>query len=149
MSAGVPEMPASVERELARVLDCVKIATAAGSERRSPGELGFAYRSSNLMAGEIVVGASFALRRADPASVAATLADMRGRRHEAQPQGIKTFGSTFKNPGDARVRGLTAGMPLGQNGCSRAPGGAPPLSPPHPHLLQNTPRPPAADLVSG
>ena len=30
---------------------------------------------------------------------------MRRRRHEAQPQGIKTFGSTFKNPEDPRARG--------------------------------------------
>ena len=30
---------------------------------------------------------------------------MRGKRREAQPSGIKTFGSTFKNPDDPRAEG--------------------------------------------
>ena len=39
-------------------------------------------------------------------TVKAVLADMRGRRRkEAQPSGIKTFGSTFKNPDDPARRG--------------------------------------------
>ncbi|HEX4563126.1 MAG TPA: UDP-N-acetylmuramate dehydrogenase [Solirubrobacteraceae bacterium] len=134
--------------ELARVLDWVTVATAAGSERRSPGELGFAYRSSNLAAGEVVVGASFALRRADPASVSATLADMRARRHEAQPQGIRTFGSTFKNPGDARVAGLTAGMLLEQSGCSGLAVGAARFSPKHANFIENTGDARTSDVVA-
>ena len=44
---------------------------------------------------------------ADPEQVKATMAAMRERRHEAQPSGIKTFGSTFKNPDDARAEGRT------------------------------------------
>ena len=40
--------------ELARVLEWVSVATAAGAERRSPGDLGFAYRSSNLGESEVV-----------------------------------------------------------------------------------------------
>ena len=38
--------------------------------------------------------------------------EMRARRHEAQPQGIRTFGSTFKNPEDPRAQGRSAGMLL-------------------------------------
>ena len=38
-----------------------------------------------------------------PSEVKATMASMRERRHEAQPSGIKTFGSTFKNPEDERA----------------------------------------------
>ena len=48
--------------------------------------------------------ARFALSPASPGQVKATLADMRRRRREAQPSGIKTFGSTFKNPPDPRPR---------------------------------------------
>jgi UDP-N-acetylmuramate dehydrogenase len=84
--------------ELGRALDHVDVTTAAGTERREPAELGFRYRSSDLRAGEIVTRAHFQLTEADVASVKATLADMRRRRKEAQPSGIKTFGSTFKNP---------------------------------------------------
>ena len=44
--------------------------------------------------------------------VKATHEDMRARRKAAQPSGIKTFGSTFKNPDDARAEGRTAGQLL-------------------------------------
>jgi len=57
------------------------------------------------------------------AEVKATLADMRARRKAAQPSGIKTFGSTFKNPsGSASVPGgsvaQTAGKLLSEAGCN-------------------------------
>ena len=115
--------------ELARVLEWVDVVSAGGTSRRGPGELGFAYRRSNLRPGEIVARASFALERADSAEVKATLADMRARRKAAQPSGIKTFGSTFKNP---TTRGRRAGPPAS---CSRRPaaaacGSAAPASPP-------------------
>src|SRR4029077_19263539 len=71
--------------ELARALEWVEVVTAEGSERRAPAQLGFGYRSSNLAAGEIVARASFLLDPAEVSAVKATLADMRARRHEAQP----------------------------------------------------------------
>ena len=43
--------------------------------------------------------AVFRLRAASADQVKAALADLRERRKQAQPAGIKTFGSTFKNPG--------------------------------------------------
>jgi len=42
---------------------------------------------------------------------------MRGKRREAQPSGIKTFGSTFKNPDDPRAGGRSAGQLLEAAGC--------------------------------
>ncbi len=42
---------------------------------------------------------------ADPQAVSERLEELRARRHEAQPQGIRTFGSTFKNPDDPRAEG--------------------------------------------
>ncbi len=83
---------------LAEVIEWVDIVTVDGVARRGPGELGFAYRSSALRAGEIVARARVALMPAPPDSVRATLTTMRERRHAAQPKGIRTFGSTFKNP---------------------------------------------------
>jgi UDP-N-acetylenolpyruvoylglucosamine reductase len=139
--------------ELAKVLEWVQVAAAAtdrraASERRAPAELGFAYRSSNLRAGEIVVQASFALERADPESVAATLANMRSRRHEAQPQGIKTFGSTFKNPTDPRAGGLTAGMLLEQSGCGGLAVGGARFSPKHANFIENAGDARTADVIA-
>src|SRR2546421_5052569 len=62
--------------ELARVLEWVDVVNAAGVQRRSPDELGFAYRRSALMPGEGVAAASFELERASPPDVKATLAQM-------------------------------------------------------------------------
>ena len=79
------------EGELGRVLEWVEVVTAAGVQRRGPGELGLAYRRSALGPGEIVARASLALLAAERELVQATLEEMRRRRHEAQPQGIKTL----------------------------------------------------------
>ena len=84
--------------ELGRVLEWVNVCTADGVERREPSELGFAYRRSNLGPGEVVSEASFQLAEGEVEEIKGTLAEMRGKRREAQPSGIKTFGSTFKNP---------------------------------------------------
>src|SRR5690606_12196689 len=96
----------------ARVLEHVDVATAAGVDRRTPDQLGFAYRRSNLRPGEVVARASFRLAPAPVEQVKATLADMRARRKAAQPSGVKTFGSTFRNPDDPRAEGRTAGQLL-------------------------------------
>ena len=104
--------------ELSRVLAWVDVVADAGVERRAPADLAFAYRRSNVAPGEVVARACFSLSQADPAAVAETLAQMRARRHEAQPQGIKTFGSTFKNPDDPRAEGAAPGC------CSPTPAAA-------------------------
>ncbi len=104
--------------QLARVLASVRMATATGVSERAPAALGFGYRSSALRDGEVVCGAAFELEPADPESVKATLAEMRAMRHQAQPQGIRTFGSTFKNPEDQRAEGRSAGVLLSLAGCN-------------------------------
>ncbi len=72
--------------ELARTLEWVRVATAAGIDRRAPEQLGFGYRHSALGAGEVVVQASFALRAGRSGqSVKATLAELRARRHAEGP----------------------------------------------------------------
>jgi UDP-N-acetylmuramate dehydrogenase len=134
--------------ELASVLEWAQIVSASGSRRRAPPELGFAYRGSNLRPGEIVASARFALVAADPASVKATLARMRARRHEAQPQGIKTFGSTFKNPDDPSVEGLTAGLLLAQAGCNGLSVGGARFAPKHANFIENTGTATTADVVA-
>jgi UDP-N-acetylmuramate dehydrogenase len=138
--------------ELARVLEWAQVVTAEGSQRRTPGQLGFAYRHSNLEPGEIVARASFLLEPADPAQVKATLKDMRRRRHEAQPQGIRTFGSTFKNPDERSqsgqgAEGRTAGMLLSQAGCNGLAVGGARFAPKHANFIENTGAATTADVV--
>ncbi len=124
--------------ELGRVLERVVVCTPSGSEERRPDELGFRYRGSDLGDREVVALATFALREANPADVKATMADMRRRRKEAQPSGIKTFGSTFMNPDDPRAEGRSAGQLLDAAGCRGLQVGAARLSPKHANFVENT-----------
>jgi UDP-N-acetylenolpyruvoylglucosamine reductase len=136
------------EGELGRALEWVEIATAAGLTRRTPAELGLAYRSSNLAEGEIVARASLLLEPADVQSVKATLAEMRRRRHEAQPQGIKTFGSTFKNPTDPRAQGRSAGLLLSEAGCNGLRVGGARFAPKHANFIENTGGASTAEVIA-
>jgi UDP-N-acetylenolpyruvoylglucosamine reductase len=123
--------------QLAKVLEWVDVCSPSGRERRAPDELGFAYRSSNLGPGEVVSRAAFRLRAADPALVKETLAGMREKRREAQPSGIKTFGSTFKNPEDERAGGRTAGQLLEEAGCRGLSRGGARFSEKHANFVEN------------
>jgi UDP-N-acetylmuramate dehydrogenase len=134
--------------QLASVLEWALVLSAGCSSRRTPEQLGFGYRSSNLGAGEIVARARFALTRSDPDTVKAVLADMRARRHEAQPQAIKTFGSTFKNPEDARAEGRTAGLLLAEAGCNGLAVGGARFAPKHANFVENTGSATTADVVA-
>jgi UDP-N-acetylenolpyruvoylglucosamine reductase len=123
--------------ELGRVLEWVDVSSPSGTAKRRPDELGFAYRSSNLGPREIVARAGFALERSEPEAVKQVLADMRRRRREAQPSGIKTFGSTFKNPEDPRAEGRTAGQLLEAAGCKGMQVGSARFSPKHANFIEN------------
>lgn len=123
--------------QLARVLEWVHVCTAAGVERRKPDALGFAYRRSNLGKGEVVSRASFALREGEPEAIKGVLAGMREKRREAQPSGIKTFGSTFKNPDEDRAEGRTAGQLLEAAGCSGLRVGGAQFAPKHANFVEN------------
>ena len=134
--------------DLSRALEWVEVATPAGMERRTPADLGFAYRRSNLGQREIVARASFALAPAEPDEVKATLAGMRERRKAAQPSGIKTFGSTFKNPEDPRAGGRSAGVLLDEAGCRGLEVGGARFSDKHANFVENTGDATTADVVA-
>jgi UDP-N-acetylenolpyruvoylglucosamine reductase len=127
------------------VLEWVDVCTAAGLQRRRPDQLGFSYRSSNLEQGEVVARASFRLVPGEPAAIKATMGEMRGKRREAQPSGIKTFGSTFKNPKDAA--GRTAGQLLEDAGCQGLEHGGARFAPKHANFVENTGEATTADVL--
>jgi UDP-N-acetylenolpyruvoylglucosamine reductase len=131
--------------ELGRVLEWVDVATPGGSERRVPDQLGFAYRTSNLGPREVVARASFALEPGDPERIKQMLADMRARRKAAQPSGIKTFGSTFKNP-EAESR--SAGVLLDEAGCRGLEVGGARFSLKHANFVENTGEATTADVIA-
>jgi UDP-N-acetylmuramate dehydrogenase len=134
--------------ELEAVLEWVQIATAAGIERREPSRLGLGYRRSGLAEGEVVARACLRLHEGEPAAIRARLEEMRRWRHEAQPQGIKTFGSTFKNPEDPRAEGRSAGLLLSEAGCNGVGFGGARFAPKHANFIENTGSASTADVLA-
>jgi UDP-N-acetylenolpyruvoylglucosamine reductase len=97
---------------------------------------------------EIVARSSFALSPADPDAVKATLAEMRAARKAAQPSGIKTFGSTFKNPDDPRAEGRSAGVLLDQAGCRGLTVGGARFSEKHANFVENPGQGTTSDVIA-
>jgi UDP-N-acetylmuramate dehydrogenase len=134
--------------ELARVLEWVTVCTAAGSERREAADLGFVYRNSNLAPGEVVARASFLLEEGEAAAVKETMGGMRERRKEAQPSGIKTFGSTFKNPEDPSAEGRSSGQLLDAADCRGLERGGARFSVKHANFVENMGEATTADVLA-
>jgi UDP-N-acetylenolpyruvoylglucosamine reductase len=134
--------------ELASVLEEVEIVSAGGVERRAPEQLGFGYRRSGLRAAEVVTEATFRLLPSTPQRVRGTLAELRQRRREAQPSGIRTFGSTFKNPEDPRAQGKSAGQLLDAAGCRGMRVGGAGFARKHANFIENLGDATTADVVA-
>jgi UDP-N-acetylenolpyruvoylglucosamine reductase len=62
---------------------------------------------------------------------------MRTQRKAAQPSGIKTFGSTFKNPDDPAAGGRSAGVLLDEAGCRGLTVGGARFSEKHANFVEN------------
>jgi UDP-N-acetylmuramate dehydrogenase len=133
--------------QLGEVLEWVDVCTAAGRERRGPADLGFAYRSSSLGPDEVVSRAGFLLRPDEPSSIRTRLEEMRGKRREAQPSGIKTFGSTFKNPDDEAAGGRSAGQLLEAADCRGLRRGGARFSEKHANFVENAGETTTADVL--
>jgi UDP-N-acetylenolpyruvoylglucosamine reductase len=133
--------------QLAEILEWVEVCTARGSERRAPDQLGFVYRNSNLGPGEVVSRAAFDLSPDEPERVRTRMQAMRAQRHEAQPKGIQTFGSTFKNPDDERAGGRSAGQLLEAAGCQGLVHGGARFSEKHANFVENTGDATTADVL--
>jgi UDP-N-acetylmuramate dehydrogenase len=111
------------DSDVAAVLESADVLLADGTEARlGVDDLELRYRDSRLKhhPGEVVLGATFRLAPADPATIAARLDEIRRWRREHQPLGIPSAGSTFRNPpGDSAGRLIES---IGAKGRTR--GGA-------------------------
>ncbi len=134
--------------QLADTLEWVEVVSAEGSERRAPEQLEFGYRRSNWAARRSWLAPTFLLVPAAVQEVKATLAQMRTARHEAQPQGIKTFGSTFKNPEDPKAGGRSAGLLLSEAGCNGLSVGGARLRQQHANFIENTGSATTRDVIA-
>lgn len=86
--------------EMKDVLHSVDVLTPEGElQTLTPAELALGYRHSVIPErGYIVVAATLALRKDDPAEIQARMADFQNRRKEKQPLDKASAGSTFKRP---------------------------------------------------
>lgn len=86
--------------EMKDVLHSVDVLTLEGElQTLTPAELELGYRHSVIPErGYVVVAATLALRKGDPAEIQARMADFQNRRKEKQPLDKASAGSTFKRP---------------------------------------------------
>lgn len=86
--------------EMKDVLHSVDVLTPEGKlQTLTPAELELGYRHSVIPERRyIVVAATLALRKGDPAEIQARMADFQNRRKEKQPLDKASAGSTFKRP---------------------------------------------------
>lgn len=86
--------------EMKDVLYSVDVLTPEGElQTLTPAELELDYRHSVIPErGYVVVAATLALRKGDPAEIQARMADFQNRRKEKQPLDKASAGSTFKRP---------------------------------------------------
>ncbi len=130
--------------ELRDVLAHATVTSASGSRVATPDQLGMTYRRSNVVPGEVVSHVVLELTEADPAVIKATIREMQGRRREAQPAKVRTFGSVWKNPDPER----TAGRLLEECGMKGVGVGGARVSPVHANFIENTGGATSADVIA-
>jgi UDP-N-acetylmuramate dehydrogenase len=84
--------------EMKDVVTRVEVATGEGLRWIGAAELGFAYRTCRLPLGGVVTRIEFQLRDGSGAESMAAMQADREYRRRTQPQGLPTWGSTFRNP---------------------------------------------------
>ncbi|MEW9919070.1 UDP-N-acetylmuramate dehydrogenase [Marimonas sp. MJW-29] len=116
-------------------------------------DLNFRYRQTDLPDDAVIVSASFAPPKGDPAELAARMEDQLAKRDATQPTKDRSAGSTFRNPagfsstGQADdVHDLKAWKVIDNAGLRGATRGGAQMSPKHPNFLINTGHATAADL---
>src|SRR6185436_14412275 len=127
-----------------RILVRALVATAEGSDWRTPDDLGLDYRRSTLRPGEVVARAEFRLAPKPPEEIKATVADLQARRKAAQPTNKRTFGSVFKNP----EHELSAGRMLEACGLRGHRIGGAQISPRHANFIENASEARSADAIA-
>ena len=141
-------------RYLADICRSVTCVTRQGDlVERSPEEMAFAYRQSDLPEGWVIVAATLRGPRATPEALEAAMADQLARRDASQPTKERSAGSTFRNPAgfsstgrDDDVHDLKAWRLIDAAGLRGARKGGAQMSQKHPNFLLNTGGATAAEL---
>jgi len=109
VGGGVATNAGAYGRAFADVLSEVELASAEDARWVDAGTLDWQYRHCGLPVGVVVTAARFKLAHGDREAILQRHTEILEMRRAAQPQGVLTFGSTFKNPsGGAAGRLLDA-----------------------------------------
>jgi len=130
--------------DFSQVLERALVATADGTEWRTPAELGLSYRHSELRHGQVVVQAELRLRPRPPEEIRAEVRELNALRKAAQPTNRRTFGSVFKNP----EHELGAGRMLEACGLKGHRIGGAQISPMHANFIENAGGARSADAIA-
>ena len=141
---------------IADVLQEVTAVLRDGSVVTIPaGDLGFAYRSSRIPDGAVIVEAVFEAPEGDPAVLAARMEEQLAKRDASQPTKDRTAGSTFRNPVGYSSTGrpddsqeMKAWKLIDDAGMRGARIGGAVMNPMHANFLTNAGGATAADLES-
>jgi len=135
-------------------LVCVQVVLRDGTlVTLTPDALNFRYRQSDLAEGAVIVSATFAPPKGDPAELHARMEEQLRKRDETQPTKDRSAGSTFRNPAGFSSTGrsddvhdLKAWKVIDDAGMRGATLGGAQMSPKHSNFLINTGGATAADL---
>jgi UDP-N-acetylenolpyruvoylglucosamine reductase len=130
--------------EMSDVLEQARVIGGAGERSGGPADLGMRYRRSNVAADEVVAEAVLRLAPGEPEQIRQKVREFQGRRRDAQPAKVRTFGSVWKNPDG----GLTAGRMLERCGLKGYRIGGARISPVHANFIENTGDATSADVVA-
>lgn len=135
------------------LVEIAAIGRDGGRLRLMAADLALGYRTSRLPEGAVITRAVFAPPRDAPARIEARMAQQLARRDATQPVGVRSAGSTFRNPSGASSTGraddshaLKAWAVIDAAGMRGARRGGAQMSEKHPNFLINTGNATAADL---
>ncbi len=116
-------------------------------------DLNFRYRQTDLAEGAVIISATFAPPKGDPAELHQRMEDQLRKRDETQPTKDRSAGSTFRNPAGFSSTGkaddvhdLKAWKVIDDAGMRGATKGGAQMSPKHSNFLINADGATAADL---
>lgn len=100
--------------------DVVMLSADGALARIDARDVDWAYRSTTLPAGNIILEASFLLTQSSKEKVAAQMDSLLKRRGRSQPVSVPSCGSVFKNPPNANVGAMIEELGLKGRRCGGA-----------------------------
>ena len=131
-------------REISRCLQYVDVIKMNGTKKQySSKNIRFQYRSSSFSKNEIIIGASFILKKDDPINIEKKRQKASQGRKSSQPLRVRSAGSIFKNP-----ENTAAGYLIDQAGLKGTVKGGAEISSIHANFFVNNGDATSDDLVS-